>query len=95
MARSLDITEITTAMATAAYVDLFIDPRILRQKNRKRNRRALFLVMLFAGAFAGAFAYKRLGSAFTLLMSAVGKLVVLGAFFFNRPMKMERVEGCV
>ena len=28
MARGLKITEITTAMATAAYVDLLIDPRL-------------------------------------------------------------------
>jgi uncharacterized membrane protein YoaK (UPF0700 family) len=95
MARSLDITEITTAMATAAYVDLFIDLNILKWGNRRRNRRVLFLIMLFGGAFAGAFAYKRLGSAFTLLMSAVGKAIVLGAFFFNKPMRVEGGNGCV
>ncbi len=83
MARSLRITEITTAMATAAYVDLLVDPDLLGLHNRSRNRRVLFLVMLVAGSFAGAFAYARVGSAFAILLSAVGKLLVTLAFFFN------------
>jgi hypothetical protein len=95
MARSLNITEITTAMATAAYVDLFIDQKLLKWRNRGRNRRALFLIMLFAGSFAGAFAYKTMGSPFVLLMSSVGKVVVLGAFFFNRPMEVRRADSHV
>ncbi|KAL2356380.1 hypothetical protein BJ546DRAFT_512978 [Cryomyces antarcticus] len=84
MARSLKITEITTAMATAAYIDLLIDPELFKARNRPRNRRALFLISLVAGSFAGAFAYARVNSAFALLISACGKLVVTFAFFFNQ-----------
>jgi len=83
MARSLRMTEITTAMATAAYVDLFIDEKLFKLYNRPRNRRILFLASLFAGSFAGAFAYAAMGSAFALLMSAVGKLLVTVSFLFN------------
>ncbi|KAF4635043.1 hypothetical protein G7Y89_g3056 [Cudoniella acicularis] len=67
MARSLKITEITTAMATAAYVDLLIDPRLYARGNRSRNRRIAFLIMLAGGSFAGAFANKNVSSAFALL----------------------------
>ncbi|TKA63072.1 hypothetical protein B0A49_08139 [Cryomyces minteri] len=59
MARSLKIMEITTAMATAAYIDLLIDPELFKARNRPRNRRVLFLISLVAGSFAGAFAYAR------------------------------------
>ncbi|KAF2752091.1 DUF1275 domain protein [Sporormia fimetaria CBS 119925] len=93
MARSLKINEITTAMATSAYVDLFVDPQLLRWKNRPRNRRALFLVALFVGSFVGAFAYKKVNSPFVLLLSAVGKFVVMCAFLFNGKMKGRKVEG--
>ena len=87
MARALQMTEITTAMATAAYVDLFIDVNILERENRSRNRRILFLLSLFAGSFAGAFAYAKVGSAFSLLISAVGKLVVTIAFTLNKEVR--------
>lgn len=83
MARSTKVVEITTAMATAAWIDLLVDPRLLAGRNRGRNRRAAFLLSLFAGSFAGAFAYQRVGSAFALVISAVGKAVVLLAFCFN------------
>jgi uncharacterized membrane protein YoaK (UPF0700 family) len=99
MARSLQMTEITTAMATAAYVDIFIDKRLLSWHNRPRNRRVLFLLSLFAGSFAGAFAYARVSSAFALLLSAIGKLVVVAALLFNAEMPRDcqargDVEGC-
>ncbi|KAH7390329.1 hypothetical protein BKA64DRAFT_580145 [Cadophora sp. MPI-SDFR-AT-0126] len=84
MARALQMTEITTAMATAAYVDLFLDVNLFRKRNRSRDRRILFLLSLFAGSFAGAFAYARVGSAFALLISAIGKLVVTVGFILNR-----------
>lgn len=83
MARGFNVPEITTAMATAAYVDLFIDPRIWKRDNRPRNRRALFLVIIVLGSFAGAFAYAKVGSAFALLMSATGKALVTIGFLFN------------
>ncbi|KAJ5668056.1 DUF1275 domain protein [Penicillium maclennaniae] len=56
MSRSLKITEITTAMATAAFVDLVVDPDLGKLKNRCRNRRVGFLIMLVSGCFVGAFA---------------------------------------
>jgi len=90
MVRSLKITEITTAMATAAYVDVFIDPRILDRLNRARDRRLLFLLCLLAGSFAGAGAYKTMSSAFALLISAVGKLIVTFTLLCNRVEKCEK-----
>ena len=84
MVRSLKVTDITTAMATAAYIDIFIDPRVLDVHNGKRNRRLLFLLSLMAGSFAGAGAYKTINSAFALLVSAIGKLIVTFTFFCNR-----------
>ncbi|KAF8856556.1 hypothetical protein BDZ45DRAFT_691676 [Acephala macrosclerotiorum] len=93
MARGLKITEITTAMATAAYVDIFVDEAIFQRQNRKRNRRMAFLVILFAGSFAGAFMYKAKGSAFAVLMSAIGKLTVAVSFVLNRGLvEEEEVE---
>lgn len=93
MARSTKVPEITTAMATAAWVDLLVDPRLLAGRNRGRNRRAGFLLSLFAGSFAGAFVYQRVGSAFALVISAVGKGVVLVAFCFNATEDDEGKEG--
>lgn len=83
MARSLQMTEITTANATSTYVDTLIDSELFRLSNRKRNRRILFLISLTSGSFAGGFAYQSFGSAMTLLCSAIGKLVVSLAFFIN------------
>lgn len=83
LSRGFSMNEITTAMATAAYVDLLIDPNILGLHNRSRNRRVMFLLMLLAGSFAGSFAYSRVGSAYAILLSAVLKTLVTVAFFFN------------
>ncbi|PWY93224.1 hypothetical protein BO94DRAFT_423363, partial [Aspergillus sclerotioniger CBS 115572] len=49
MSRALRITEISTAMATAAWVDLLVDGRIWNRENRARNRRVGFLGCLVAG----------------------------------------------
>lgn len=81
--RPMRMQEITTAMATAAWVDLVIDPRLLANENRPRNRRALFLLTLVAGSFVGAFAYKYIGSANTLILSASVKLLVTLTLLFN------------
>ena len=89
MARGLNITDITTAMATAAYVDIFIDEKMFAKVNRKRNRRFAFLISLFAGSFAGAFAYKACGSAFALLISGIGKTIVTISLVANKGL----VEG--
>lgn len=92
MVRALRMTEITTAMATAAYIDLFIDKEIFKLHNRPRNRRILFLASLFAGSFAGAFAYARVSSAFALLISAVGKLLATASFLLNSEMDIHDGE---
>lgn len=92
MSRSLKITEITTAMATAAFIDVVVDPSLAKLRNRLRNRRVGFLFMLCAGCFAGAFAQRDLGSTFPILFCAVGKACVSFAFLFNRAMDMP-VEG--
>jgi len=84
MARGLEITEITTAMATAAFVDVFIDKKLLAKSNRRRNRRIAFLLSLFAGSFVGAFAYKAHGSPFTLVISGVGKAVMTISLVANK-----------
>ncbi len=76
--RSLCMTEISTAMATAAWVDLIIDPHLFSgfKDNKGRNRRLSFLLALVAGGFTGAALYRYAGSAMALLVSGVGKAVV-------------------
>lgn len=93
MSRSLKITEITTAMATAAFVDVVMDPNLGRLKNRLRNRRVMFLVMLTAGCFVGAFAQREVSSKFPVLLCAVGKFMVTVAFLFNRSMTTENLKN--
>lgn len=81
--RSLAMTEISTAMATAAWVDLLIDPHMFTRENRGRNRRICFLVALFLGALIGAGVYKTRGSAPAIFLSAAGKLLVTIMYLFN------------
>ena len=38
--RAMSLTEISTAMATAAWIDLLIDPNLFSLRNRPRTRRA-------------------------------------------------------
>ncbi|PVH95323.1 hypothetical protein DM02DRAFT_691000 [Periconia macrospinosa] len=82
--RPMRIQEITTAMATAAWVDFVIDPKLLAACNRSRDRRALFLVTLIAGSFMGALMYKSVGPAYTLVLSAAVKLLVTFTLLLNR-----------
>lgn len=89
MVRGLQITEITTAMATAAFVDIFIDEKMFQKSNRKRNRRIAFLISLFLGSFAGAFSYKALGSSFALLVSGLGKFIVAVGLLANTGMTQD------
>jgi hypothetical protein len=81
--RSLRMTEISTAMATAAWVDLLIDPHLFTAKNRPRNRRAAFLISLLVGSLVGAVIYRTAGSATAIVVSAAGKLLVTGMYLFN------------
>ena len=82
--RPFRIQEITTAMATAAWVDLVIDPRLLRLGNRSRNRRAGFLIALVLGSFAGAFMRTGIGSSNALFVAGAGKALVTLLLFLNR-----------
>lgn len=84
--RSLRMTEISTAMATAAWVDLLIDPHLLaiRAPNRSRNRRLAFLVTLMTGSLVGAGIYRTAaGSATAVFLSAGGKALVTVMYLFN------------
>lgn len=78
-ARAMRIPEITTAMATAAWVDLLIDEELFVKRNRSRNRRGLFLATLVVGSFVGAYTRKAIGSPNALIVSAAVKLVVVVA----------------
>ncbi|KAI0483259.1 hypothetical protein GGR56DRAFT_686501 [Xylariaceae sp. FL0804] len=88
--RSLKMTEISTAMATAAWVDLMIDPGLFGLRNRPRTRRVCFLLTLAAGALVGAGVYRTVGSAPAIFLSAAGKLLVTVLYLFNRA---ERPDG--
>jgi hypothetical protein len=71
-------------MATAAYVDLLVDPKLSHLDNHQRNRRLLFIGALSVGSFVGAFAAAKVNSGFALVLSAILKAVVSGMFYFNR-----------
>lgn len=93
--RSLGITEISTAMATAAWVDLVIDEKLLALKNRSRTRRASFLVALIAGTFVGAAIYRAAGSATAIAVSGGGKLLVTILYVFTNSEKQKKDESSV
>ncbi|KAI0972732.1 hypothetical protein F4678DRAFT_429170 [Xylaria arbuscula] len=95
--RSMKMTEISTAMATAAWVDLVIDPKLFRTGNRPRTRRILFLLALVAGSLLGAGVYRTAGSAVAVFISAAGKFVVTVMYLFNgadKPRKTDGDENC-
>ncbi|KAI8632221.1 hypothetical protein F5Y19DRAFT_420028 [Xylariaceae sp. FL1651] len=95
--RSVQMTEISTAMATAAWVDLMIDPKLLQIQNRPRTRRVMFLLALAAGSLVGAGIYRAVGSAVAIFVSAAGKFVVTIMFLFNsadKPRKTAGDENC-
>lgn len=91
--RSLEMTEISTAMATAAWMDLMIDPGLFKLKNRPRTRRVMFLATLVLGALAGAGIYRSAGSWVAILVSAAGKMLVTGMYLFNSTDKPKSNEG--
>ncbi|KAG2172983.1 hypothetical protein INT44_004724 [Umbelopsis vinacea] len=92
-ARAFRVQEITTAMATAAWVDLVIDPKVLETKNHPRDRRALFLVALIAGAFAGAFMYSKIGSPSALVLSATGKTLVTAMMLLPKKVPLNHEQS--
>lgn len=87
LGRSLKITDITTAMATAAFIDVAADPCLLKIQNRQRNRRVIFLLMLVGGCFVGAFSQAAINSTFAIILCAVCKTVVTFAFLMNKPIE--------
>lgn len=69
-ARTWDVPEITTAMATAAWVDMTRDGAIWALRNRSRDLRVLFFIALSGGVMLGGALRSRIGSPFTLLVAA-------------------------
>jgi uncharacterized membrane protein YoaK (UPF0700 family) len=78
--RSMAMPEISTAMATAAWIDLLMDQKLFVLDNRPRNRRIAFLASLIAGTVTGAFVYRETSSATALAVSGVGKLLVTAMY---------------
>lgn len=91
MSRQLGMPEIPTTQATAAYVDLFVNPNFFASitGNRSRNRRIAFLVTLCVGSFIGAPAYHYVSTAFTILLAGIVKVLVTLLFLFNRTEKRD------
>ncbi|KAM0704316.1 hypothetical protein Q7P35_008549 [Cladosporium inversicolor] len=83
-ARAWNIPEITTAMATAAWVDLARDENLWHLRNRSRDRRILFFALLVAGCMMGAFLRSRIGSPGSVMVSMSIKAAVHSAFLFAR-----------
>jgi uncharacterized membrane protein YoaK (UPF0700 family) len=80
-------------MATAAWVDLMIDPALFSVRNRGRNRRIGFLASLVLGTLAGAFIFRRVGSPAALVVSAAGKVLVTVMYLFAPAEKPKPVES--
>ncbi|KAI2618445.1 hypothetical protein GGR54DRAFT_156304 [Hypoxylon sp. NC1633] len=91
--RSLQMTEISTAMATAAWMDLMIDSKLFKLDNRPRTRRVMFLATLVLGSLAGAGIYRSVGSWVAILVSAAGKMLVTGMYLFNGAEKPKTAES--
>ncbi|KAH0595956.1 hypothetical protein MHUMG1_06506 [Metarhizium humberi] len=91
--RSLSMTEISTAMATAAWVDLMIDQKLFVLKNRPRTRRIAFLLALVVGTLVGAAIYREVGSATAIVVSGAGKLLVTILYFFSPAEKAKKEKS--
>ncbi|POR36597.1 Uncharacterized protein TPAR_03285, partial [Tolypocladium paradoxum] len=91
--RSLCMTEISTAMATAAWVDLMIDQRLFALKNRPRTRRVAFLSALVVGSLMGALIYRNVGSPTAIAVSGGGKLLVTVLYLFSPSEKKQRDQS--
>ena len=93
--RSLCMTEISTAMATAAWVDLVIDQKLFALKNRPRTRRVAFLFALVAGSLVGALIYREVGSPTAIAVSGGGKLLVTIMYLFSPTEKKKEIQSAV
>jgi len=83
-ARAWNIPEITTAMATAAWVDLARDDKLWALRNRPRDRRILFFLLLVAGCMMGAFLRPLIGPANSIVLSIAVKAWVHFAMLFAK-----------
>lgn len=83
LSRAFVCTEISTAMATAAWVDLMLDSKLWQWDNHARDRRLMFLTTLFVGAVVGGTMYASCGSAFALALSAIIKGIVTFSLLLN------------
>ncbi len=92
MARGLRVPEIPTSMATAAFVDVLVDPLLFHRHNIPRNRRVGFLILFFLGALVGAFMYRFIGLYVGFLVAACTKFAVGSTFFFNRSIREEYIS---
>ena len=92
LSRAFDQPAIPTAMATAAWVDLLIDPRLFALNNRPKNLRGLFLIVIFAGSIAGAYMQVRIGSAWSLMITALGKVLSAAAILVSRGQPEAKIE---
>ncbi|KAL6855851.1 hypothetical protein J3F83DRAFT_753724 [Trichoderma novae-zelandiae] len=90
--RSLAATEISTAMATAAWVDLMIDQKLFALDNRPRTRRVAFLLALVVGGLVGALLYRTAGSAAALAVSGAGKALASLLYIFSGAEKKKKVN---
>ncbi|TQV97171.1 DUF1275 domain-containing protein [Cordyceps javanica] len=93
--RSLAMTEISTAMATAAWVDLIIDQKLFAVNNRPRTRRVAFLVALVTGCLIGALIYREVGSPTAIAVSGAGKFLVTLMFIFTNAEKVQEKTSVV
>jgi len=84
MARTVNVPEITTAMVTSAYIDFFVDPKLLIRCNRSRDRRFFFVLTLLVGSFIGAVGYQEVSASFSLLLAGICKSAVCVLLWFNR-----------
>ncbi|KAK1250766.1 hypothetical protein MKX07_005321 [Trichoderma sp. CBMAI-0711] len=90
--RSLAATEISTAMATAAWVDLMIDQKLFVLDNRPRTRRVAFLLALVVGGLVGALIYRTAGSGAALAVSGAGKGLAGLLYIFSGAEKKKKVN---
>ena len=91
--RSLSMTEISTAMATAAWVDLLIDRNLFVLKNRPRTRRVAFLLALVVGSLVGAAIHRAVGSATAIAVSGAVKVLVTLLYFFSPGERVKKEQS--
>lgn len=85
-----------TAVVTAAFVDLFCDPKLFispLSSNVPRNHRIIFIITFFLGGIVGAGIIKTVGWGYVLIVAGIIKLVVAGSILFLDGAKEINEEG--